>query len=224
MFAGHVGAGLAIGRVEPRVNVAVFVGAALLLDVLFWSFALLGWESVSIPQDYAVRRELAFVFPWTHGLVASLAWSAGAAWFAFVASHWLRSGRGRVAGLVAAAVFSHWVLDALVHRPELPVLGEHSPHVGLALWDHLWLSLAVETAIALGALWFFLAGRTLTRGRSIALASLVLIVVVMTVTGMTVAPPPPSALALAVSSLVTLVVVCACAAWIDLARGARVPS
>ena len=218
MFAGHVGAGLAIGRLERRVNVAVFVGAALLLDVLFWAFALLGWESVSIPQDYAARHQLAFVFPWTHGFAASLAWSAGAAFLAFAASGELRSGRARFAALVAAAVFSHWLLDALVHRPEMPLLGERSPHVGLALWDQLGLSLAVETAITLGGLWFFLSGRALTRGRSIALASLVLIVLVMTASGMTVAPPPPSAFALAASSLVTLVIVCACAAWIGRAR------
>ena len=100
----------------------------------------------------------------------------------------------------------------------MPLLGVRSPHVGLALWDQLGLSLAVETAITLGGLWFFLSGRALTRGRSIALASLVLIVLVMTASGMTVAPPPPSAFALAASSLATLVIVCACAAWIGRAR------
>jgi hypothetical protein len=63
MFAGHIGAALAIGRAERRVNVGVFITAALLPDVLLWLFVLLGWESVRIPGNYASTHQAEFVFP-----------------------------------------------------------------------------------------------------------------------------------------------------------------
>ena len=68
MFAGHVGAGLAIAGAERRLNVGVFIAAALLLDLVLWVFVLLGWESVAIPADFAHTHQAAFVFPYSHGL------------------------------------------------------------------------------------------------------------------------------------------------------------
>jgi hypothetical protein len=70
MFAGHIGAALAIGRAERRVSVGVFVAAALLLD-FHWLFVLLGWESVAIPAAFANTHQPEFVFPYSHGLLAS---------------------------------------------------------------------------------------------------------------------------------------------------------
>jgi hypothetical protein len=84
MFAGDIGAALAIGRAERRVNVGVFVAAALLLDVLLWLFVLLGWESVVIPADFANRHQPEFVFPYSHGLLSALGWSLLAAAATFV--------------------------------------------------------------------------------------------------------------------------------------------
>ena len=72
MLAGHVGAALALARAERRVNPGVFVAAALLADLLLWALVLAGAESVSIPADFARTRQPEFVFPWSHGLLASL--------------------------------------------------------------------------------------------------------------------------------------------------------
>ncbi len=66
MFAGHLGTALAFGRAERGVNVGVFVVAALLLDFLLWLFVLLGWESVTIPADFASKHQAEFVFPYSH--------------------------------------------------------------------------------------------------------------------------------------------------------------
>src|SRR5262249_47924731 len=111
MFAGHIGAALAIGRVERRVNVGLFLGAALLLDLLLWTFVLLGWESVSIPGDFAVTHQPEFIFPYSHGLAASLAWAFAAGAAAYFGYATVRAARWRIAALLGAAVFSHWVLD-----------------------------------------------------------------------------------------------------------------
>jgi hypothetical protein len=219
MFAGHVGAGLALGRLERRVNVAVFVGAALLLDLVLWVLVLLGVEHATIPSDMASTHQPAFAFPWSHGLVAALGWSA----LAGVAAHALAgtrlgAARVRLAWLVAAAVFSHWLLDAWMHRPELPLLGGSGPKVGLAWWDHPALGIGAEVAVTIGGLWACLGGGW-TRARGVALAIVVLLLLAMSVVGLTLAPPPPSVGVMAASSLTTLAIACAVLAWLD--RGGR---
>jgi hypothetical protein len=211
MLAGHIGAGLAIGRIERRVNVGVFIAAALLLDMALWLFILIGWESVSIPADFIHTHQAEFVFPWSHGLPAGLAWSAAAAAAAFFGCAHPGEDRMRAAALIGAAVFSHWLIDALVHVPELPLAGAGSPKVGLGLWQSMPWALALEAAIVVAGLLLFLPGSALPRGQKLWLAGLALLVLVFTILGMTVAPAPPSAIAMAGTSLLTLVVICALA-------------
>jgi len=214
VFAGHVGAALAIGRAERRINVGAFVLAALLLDVVLWILVLLGWEAATIPPDFAHTHQLAFEFPFSHGLLASIGWSVLFGALAAYVLVRLPDGRLRAAVLIGAAVFSHWLLDALVHVPELPLAGAASTKVGLGLWQHLPIALALEALIVVAGLWLYLAGSVLSRGRKVALVALCVIVLVFTIAGMTVAPPPPSATALAGSSLVTLLVLCALILWV----------
>lgn len=214
MFAGHIGAALAIGRAERRVNVGVFVAAALLLDIALWVFILLGWETAVIPAEFAATHQPRFEFPLSHGLAAALAWSCAAAVLARPGLRHLGDGAWRAAALVGAAVFSHWLLDALVHARQLPLLGSDSPKVGLALWGQPVLGLGVEVAIVLAALWRFVPGAPLARAKKIGLVAAGLALAAFTVAGMTVAPPPPSATAMAASSLATLALVCALFGWL----------
>ena len=135
MFAGHVGVAVALGRVERRLNLGAIVLAALLLDVVLWLLVLAGVEHATIPADYAQRHYLLFDFPYSHGLVAAFAWSlltALATWY------WLRrqrSWRARAALVAGLAVLSHFLLDALVHVPELPVLGDDLRQARLVALD-----------------------------------------------------------------------------------------
>jgi hypothetical protein len=215
MFAGHVGVGLALARAERRLNVAIFVTAALALDFLVWVFILLGWENVQIPPDFAVTRQMHFMFPYSHGLGAALLWSVVAGAVALYAVVRLEEqAKPRAAALIAAAVFSHWLLDAAVHRPELPLLGGGSALVGLGLWSTMPLALLFEGAILVLGLWLFVSGSALPRARVLALVALSLLILAFTVVGMTLAPPPPSVFALAISSLVTLALVAGLYAWI----------
>lgn len=219
MFAGHLGAALAIGRAERRINVGVFVLAALLLDVALWSFVLIGWESVVIPATFQATHQPDYTFPVSHGLIASLGWSAVAGLVAYVATGRLGASRARAAALVAAAVISHWLLDALVHRPGLPLLGSGSPLLGLGLWQRMPLALAVEALVLVAGLGLYLPGAALSRGRRLGLATLCLLGLAFTVAGMTLAPPPPSGAAMAASSLLVIVVVCALVGWLARASG-----
>ncbi|MFO1315613.1 MAG: hypothetical protein U1F58_08400 [Burkholderiales bacterium] len=196
------------------MNVGLFVAAALLLDVVLWILVLVGRESVVIPAEFARTHQPAFVFPYSHGLAAALAWSVLAAAVAWAACARHPGLRGRAAVLTAAAVFSHWLLDALVHRPEMPLAGAGSAVVGLSLWDRMPVALLVEAAVLAAGLLLFVRGAGLSRGRALAFTAAVLVVLVFTVVGMTIAPPPPSAHAMAATSLATIVAVCALIGWL----------
>ena len=106
MFAGHVGVALVIGRVERRVNVGAFIAAALLLDLLLWILILLGWESVFIPSNFASTHQPEYVFPYSHGLAASLAWSAIAGAAGFVWCAHLPVAKWRAAALIVGRLLA----------------------------------------------------------------------------------------------------------------------
>jgi hypothetical protein len=214
MFAGHIGAALAIGRMERRINVGAFVLAALLLDVLLWFFVLVGMESVTIPSDYTTTHQLEFVFPYSHGLLASIAWSALAAVAVILWFPRLKEMKLRAAALVAVAVISHWLLDALVHAPELPLVGSGPAKVGLGLWQIMPVALIVESLLLVLGIWLFVPGSGLSRSKKLSLTVLALLVLGFTLVGMTVAPPPPSVVAMAASSLITIAVVCVLTGWL----------
>jgi hypothetical protein len=219
LFAGHVGVALAASRVEPRLNVGVLAAASLLLDVALWLFVLLGWESVHIPADFTATHQPQFVFPYSHGLLGSVAWSVLFGAIVFLLCARRRELRWRASILAAGVVFSHWLLDALVHRPELPLVGAASPMVGAGLWNHMPVALVLEAAlVAAGMLLFFRAG-VLSRGKQLALAALSVLILAFTIAGMTVAPPPPSAAAMAASSLATIVLVSLLVGWLGRRRG-----
>ena len=214
MFAGHIGAALVIGRAERRVNLGVLVFATMFLDFVLWLLILVGWESATIPANFNTTHQPEFVFPYSHGLLTSVGWSvlAGAATFLWYPH--VNHTKLRAAVFVSAAVFSHWVLDALVHRPELPVAGASSAKVGLWLWQDMPVALTVEAFITLAGLYLFVSGASLSRAKKLWLSVLSLLIVGFTVLGMTVAPPPPSPVAMATSSLAIIIVVSAFMGWL----------
>jgi len=129
MFVGHYGVGFAAKRVEPSIPLWLLFIAVQLLDVLWAPFVLLGIEKVRIVPGFTATNPLdLYYMPFTHGLVAALLWScAGGLAYQILAR--------RMAGIViGVAVFSHWVLDFIVHRPDLP-LCDDSAKVGLGLWN-----------------------------------------------------------------------------------------
>ena len=208
MFAGHIGAALAIGRAERRINLGVLVFAALLLDVLLWTFVLLGWESVVIPDDFAATHQPDFIFPYSHSLLAAIALSALAGTAALLSYPRINGLNLRAAVCVATAVFSHWLLDALVHSPELPLAGAHSLKVGLGMWSRIPVALVIEALITVAGLCLFLTSTPLSRARKCWVTALACSLMAFTAVGMTVAPPPPSVVTMASSSLATIIVIC----------------
>jgi hypothetical protein len=214
MFIGHLGVGLALKKAEPRINLGWLFAAAMLLDVVLWLLVLTGLEQCSIPADYAQRRYFTFAFPYSHSLIGALLASALAA-----ASGWWFARRWRIAGVLAAAVFSHWLLDVLVHPPEVPLLTTDSIRLGVGLWNHLHVALAVEALLLLCGWRLYLRA---TQAESLVgrygLGLFLVILTAFALGGQLWAPPPASVRQLAASSVVCLVIVFVAAAWLDRKR------
>ena len=208
MFAGHIGAALLIGRAERRINLGVLVLAALLLDVMLWIFILLGWESVVIRADFATTHQPEFIFPYSHSLLAAIISSALAGAATFLWYPQMNVLKLRAGVCVASAVLSHWLLDALVHIPELPLVGDDSIKVGLGMWNRMPVALSIEALITVAGLCLFLVGNPISRTRKFWLTAGAFSLMAFTAAGMTVAPPPPSAMTMASSSLATIIAVC----------------
>lgn len=209
MFLGHFALALAAKKVAPRPSLGTLVLAAQLADGLWPLFLLLRWEEVEIVPGITAVTPLLFVsYPWTHSLLALVLWGAllGGAYFA------LR--RDRVgAWWLGALVASHWVLDAISHRPDMP-LWPFGPRVGLGLWYSRPATLVVEAALLALGVWIYVkATRATDRTGRYAFAAFVAtlaILYVMSVFG----PPPPGVQALAYAGLAGWLFV-AWAYWID---------
>lgn len=209
MFVGHIGAGLLVKRFEPRLNLGVVLFAALFADVLLWMLVLAGAESVGEPETSGAARFFTFEFPYSHGLLASLVWAGLAAAIGWFLVPPAAGRRTRLAWALALAVLSHFVLDFVVHVPDLPVIGSRSSKVGLGLWRHMPVALALELFIAGAALAIYLRAVRPSRGRGWLVAGVVAVTAILTAVGPFVPGAPPPAATLAASSLATLLVVVA---------------
>ena len=150
VFIAHFGAGLAAKRFAPRASLGWLIGAAIFLDLLWPILLLLGWETVRIDPSATAVTPLDFVsYPISHSLLAVAGWAVLAA-----ALYWRTTGYRLGALVIAAAVTSHWVLDLLVHRPDLP-LYPRGPLAGLGLWNSFAASFAAEVVCFGLGVWIY---------------------------------------------------------------------
>lgn len=131
MFVGHYSTAFAAKAVAPRTPLWVLLLAAQFVDVLWDVFVLLGIEHVRLDPALPSNPLDLYHVPYTHSLVATVAWSVVG--FA-IASRGLGLGR-REALAAALVVSSHWFLDLLVHRPDLPLFAGPTK-LGLGLWNY----------------------------------------------------------------------------------------
>src|SRR5918996_5574702 len=119
MFVGHYGVSFAAKKFEPGISLWLLFVAVQWLDVVWAPLVLLGIESVRIVPGITASNPLdLYYMPYTHSLVAAVLWSVGA----MILCKPLRSvGSWSAAAWIGAAVFSHWILDWVVHRPDLPL-------------------------------------------------------------------------------------------------------
>ena len=205
MFVGHYGVSFAGKKVEQSIPLWVLFLAVQLLDVLWAPFILLGIEKVRIVPGFTASNPLdLYYMPYTHSLVAALLWSsAGGVVYQFVAL----PSRRQAGFVIGLAVFSHWVLDFIVHRPDLPLYG-NSAKVGLGLWNAPTLAFGLEAALLFGGMWVYLRGRL---ARS--LGTLVFGVLMLGIQAYVFFGPPPTSDRAAASTALIAYAVFAIAIW-----------
>ena len=186
MFIGHNAVGFISKRAVPRVSLGWLMAAPMLVDLVWPIFLLLGIEHVRIRPGMTRLTPLDFYdYPWTHSLAMSLAWSVAFGLFYFAIT---RYGRGAL--ILGLGVLSHWVLDFVVHGPDLP-LWPGGPKVGLGLWNHPIAELGVEAALfAIGILLYRDATQPVDRTGSVAMWAFILTLAAIFVANAGGSPPP----------------------------------
>lgn len=222
MFVGHYGVSFAAKRHASHLPLWIWFVAVQWMDIVWSLLVLPGIEKLRIVPGFTQANALdLYYMPYTHGLPGSIILSLilGVAVALFFPGN-----RGTTILVVAAASFSHWVLDLIVHVQDLP-LYDNTAKVGLGLWRHVLLSFPLELILlGLGA-WF--CARTemfaSARGR-LALSGFVIFLVVAQVYA-NFGPPPSSADAMALTALALYALMAVSAAWVErIAAAAPAPS
>ena len=151
MFIGHFAVGFAAKRAAPRASLGTYIAATCFLDMLWPVFLLLGIEQVRIAPGITAFSPFDFVsYPWSHSLVMALLWSV-----VFGGAHYLFRRDAATAKMLGFVVFSHWILDWVTHRPDLPIAPGLAFRTGLGLWNSIPATIAVEVTMFLVAGWWY---------------------------------------------------------------------
>ena len=218
MFLGHFSAALAARRVSPRASLGWLIAACQFPDLIWPLFVLAGLERFRIEPSNTAFTPLSFdYYPWSHSLLMDFVWALllGGLYFAL-----RRDARGAV--VIGALVVSHWVLDWITHRPDMPILPDNRIRVGLGLWNNVPATIAVEAAMYLGALWLY---TRMTTGRDrVGRWGFWFLAAFLAATAMAniFSPPPPSEMAVTMTSLLLWLLV-GIAAWVDGHRDTTAP-
>jgi len=192
MFIGHFALGLVASRVEKKLPLGTALLASQLPDAIWPYLLLAGAESVSIvPGDTAMTPLRFDSYPWSHSLlmVAITGAFVGFLYRTF-------GGAARAAGLIALLAVSHWVLDFISHREDMPLVPMGGPKLGLGLWNSVPLTVVVEGFMFLAAVGWFANGRKM-KGSFWALVATFALVYAGNILG----PPPPGVTQIAVSMI-----------------------
>jgi hypothetical protein len=217
MFIGHYALAFGAKKVAPMISLGTAFLACQFADLLWPTFLMLGIETVEIDPGNTLMTPLNFVsYPYSHSFVMLIVWSALFA----LAYRTIRGWDGRAIATIAALVFSHYLLDVITHRADLPITTTGSRRLGLGLWNHPGATLAVESAPFLIGVGVY-AATTRARDTAGRVGFLALIVVLAAIYFAALyGPPPPSSGAVAgAGQLLWLFVIWGY--WLDRHREAR---
>jgi membrane-bound metal-dependent hydrolase YbcI (DUF457 family) len=214
MFIGHFGLGFGAKAAAPTVSLGALFAASQFADLLWPTLVLAGVEQVTVQPGITVVTPLDFVsYPYSHSLLMLCVWGLtfGGIYVA------LRGARAKAGVVLALLVVSHWVLDYMTHRPDLPITPWGSTRLGLGLWNSMPGTLVAEFAIfGVGVALYLRSTRARSRAGTIGFWLLIAFLLIVYLAA-TFGPPPPSATAVAWSAQAMWLIV-AWGYWVDRSR------
>jgi hypothetical protein len=170
VFVGHWAPALAVAARRPAPTIAALFIAAQLIDWAFFAFLLLGVEHMRFTPGISAMNPMdLYDMPFTHSLAGAVAFAG-----IMAALVWMPARNSAAALLAGAVVVSHWLLDLLVHVPDLTLAGS-PPKLGLGLWNYPALEMPLELGITFGALWLYARARQPATARVLPLAVVLLL-------------------------------------------------
>jgi hypothetical protein len=152
MFIGHFAFGLAAKKAAPGLSLGTLFLSVQLLDLLWPTFLLLGMEEVKISPGITAVTPLNFTsYPISHSLVMALVWGILSGGIYYLVKKHLRA-----AAVIFICVISHWFLDLLMHRPDLPLIPGSAVKVGWGLWNSVPGTLILELTLFFTGLYLYL--------------------------------------------------------------------
>lgn len=214
MFVGHYAAAMAAKAIEPKAPMWTLAAASQLVDIGWSAFIIAGIERASVDPALPGSTLVLEHMPWTHSLPMALVWAVAAALLVklLLRLPWWAS------AMVGITVFSHWLLDFLVHRPDLE-LWPGGERVGLALWNYPVPEQALEIGLlaVCGAAWVA-SRKTLGRFAWPAIGFIAFLVALQIVAMLSPQPAGPLGAESGVMILAIYLVVAALAGLTDLQR------
>ncbi len=197
MFLGHFAVSFSAKKPAPTLSLGTLFLAAQFIDLMWPIFLLLGLEGARIAPGATAFTPLDFYnYPYTHSLVAVVVWS-----IAFGAVYYAVKDNAGAALILGIAVLSHWVLDFITHRPDLPLMPGIETRAGLGLWNSVAATVVVEGLLFVGAIVLYAqTTRAVDTVGSFGLWSLVAFLVIIYIANI-VGPPPPDENVLAYAAM-----------------------
>jgi len=217
MFIGHFALAFGAKKFAPQVSLGILFLACQLADIIWPNLVLLGIEALEVDPGNTVITPLNFLhYPYSHSLVALVLWSAI---FAVLYALLRRSGT-KAAIVIALLVLSHWVLDVLTHRPDMPITLSDSSVIGLGLWNYPVVAVPLELLLFGAGVWLYIRHTKPTdRQGSIGFWALIIFLLVVYAAAL-LGPPPPSPAAVAWSAQAVWILI-AWGFWVDHHRTRR---
>ena len=216
MLVGHFAVGFIAKRAEPRLSLGTLFLAVMTADFLWCVFMLTGLEHVQFrPGMGAANYFVASNIALSHSLLTNAVWGILFALAYFWGRRYLRG-----AWILGLAVLSHWFLDFISHRPDMPLAPGATRYYGLGLWTSTWATILVEGGLWVLAIVIYLRS-TKPKNRLGTLAFWPVILFLTLAWYGNIAGPPPPPDSAAVRSLVFFALIVAWAYWINWLRPVR---
>ena len=211
MFVGHFALAFGAKRYTPQVSLGVLFLACQLADLLWPNLVLMGLESFEVEPGNTVMTPLNFLhYPYSHSLVALLVWGA-----IFGALYTVLNRTGiKTALIIAGLVLSHWVLDVVTHRPDMPITLGDSIRIGFGLWNAPVLAVVTEMLIFAAGIWLY-AAHTEARDRVGSLGFWALVGFLLIVYSANILGPPPPSIDAVTWSAQAMWLIVAWGYWVD---------